>query len=143
MRISVVVAVLAVLFSANLALAGGPDLRCKNASVESVEVDDSKIVMIVSGRCEMFLVDSKLPEKEGSAKFVATDLSHCVVTYVLQNEQLKGMNFSWKQFCEKAKSLVGKSAWLDLQGTVTVDSARVVSVRATGYGMGVAKAAND
>ena len=119
------------------AFGGGPDSRCQDARIETVSADESKIVLIISGRCELFLVDSQLPPREGSAKFVGTDLEHCVVTLVRRNEALEGMGFkSWKDCCDRATALSGKQAWLDLQGAVTIDAARVVLVRATAFGFG-------
>ena len=144
MRFSMILATLAVIFSTNLALAGGPDIRSKNASIESVEVDDKKIVMIVSGHFELFYLADSKEDGVPTEKSVPVVLSHCVVTFIRGSDvEVKNMKIEWKEFCEKVKSFVGKSAWLDLQGSVTIDSQNVVSVRATSYRIGAAKAAND
>jgi hypothetical protein len=121
---------------------GGPDVRTKNATVESVISDDAKIVMIVSGRCELFLSDSALPAEKGNAKFVETDMRHCVVT--IMRRDISGSGYeNWDAHCENAKSLIGKSAWMDLQGSITVDRSIVAAVRAHAATFGIAEASKD
>jgi hypothetical protein len=125
--------------------AGGPEIRCQSAAVENVVTDETKVILIVSGRCELFLVDSKLPAAQGEARFVSTDLEHCVITLVRRSQQdLEGQGFkSWKDCCDRAKALSGQKALLDLQGQIAIDSARVVSVRALGYGFAPAEAPGE
>src|ERR1035437_9535597 len=131
MRMGILSFIVALTLVTSAAFGGGPDISCKSAVVDSVVVDDDKIVLIFSGRCELHLMDSKLPPDQGKYKSVETDVEHCVVTIVRRYET--GPFKSWKDACDKALALNGKKAFLDLQGTITIDNERVVSVRATGY----------
>lgn len=119
-----------VLCLAQLAVAGGPDLRSRAATVNYVTTDESKIVLILSGRCEVFLSDLSLPPEKGNARMVETDLENCVITIVRRDEKGSGYS-SWKEHCDKAKSLIGKQALCDFQGTISVENAKVSAVRAT------------
>jgi hypothetical protein len=115
MRNHVTTATVLLLGLTQAAFAGGPDLRSKAVAIENVVSDDHKILMIVSGRCEILLSDSAMPKEQGNAKYIATDMRHCVVTILRRDEPGSGYD-DWEDHCRKAESLVGKSAWIDLQG---------------------------
>ena len=121
---------------------GGPDVRTKDATVECVISDDAKIVMIISGRCELFLSDSALPAEKGNAKFVETDMRHCVVTIARRDQPGTGYD-SWQTHCKNANALIGKAAWMDLQGSITIDRAMVAAVGAHASAFGLAEASED
>ena len=120
------------------AMAGGPSIRCRSASVEYVAADQFKIVMIVNGRCELFLSDEN--QGENRARMIDTDMRHCAITIVRNDVDGSGYT-NWDEHCEKARSLAGKKARLDLQGTITIDQAQVAAVRATTSGFGQPEAA--
>ncbi len=134
MRFTFLASIIILALTGPASFGGGPDVRCKSALIESVVTDETRVILMVSGRCELFLVDSKLPLSEGNAKFVTTDMEHCVITLVRRNDAMEGMGFKdWKDCCQKTKALTNKRMWLDFQGSCTIDSAQLVSIRATAY----------
>ncbi len=139
MRFAILIGCLLV-FVTQSAFAGGPDLHAKAVTVNQVIVDDTKMVLILSGPCEMFLIDLSLPQAQGTARMVRSDLKNCVVTIVRHDADAGSGYTNWKDHCDKAKSLEGKQAWFDLQGPITVDNAKIVSMQARASGFGVTEA---
>lgn len=142
MRKLPVTAALFLLCLAMSGFGGGPDVRTKNATVEHVVTDAAKIVLIVSGQCEVFLSDAAMPAEQGNARFVVTDMRHCVVT-IMRNDQPGSGYDDWQTHCKNAESLIGQSAWMDLQGTATIERSVVAAVHADTSRFGPAKALED
>ncbi len=131
-------ALLPLLVLAPRAEAGGPELVARACTVHEVQVSDDKIVLVVSGRCAICVTD---PDKEkGRCKFVDTTMDRCVIT--VPRPKIPNAGFkSWAEQQAVAKSLAGKTAWIQLLGTITIKRTTVVAVDCTDiqYGDAAAK----
>jgi hypothetical protein len=111
--------------------AGGPDYEIRSALVHQVEADAAKIVFTVSGPCATYI---QAPDREDKANRVDTTLKRCVITITKEEfertEQAKLM--TWAECRTSAKALAGKTAFMQLSGTATLNFNRIVSIHAGG-----------
>ena len=128
------IAVLLLAVGAARAAAGGPTLEMKDCTVHKAEAEGNTVVFTVSGRCALLVPD---PDREqGRMRWSETTLERCVITAV-DGEVYR--TETWAEYQARARALAGKTAWMQLRGSATLDEGRVVSVRCTSALFGPAR----
>lgn len=120
------IAVLLTVFVVARCEAGGPDLQMKSCAVDRVEADDDKIVFTVSGLGKLALYD---PDQSGKVRFVEARLERCVISILRKDIPPANLTGSWADNQARAKALAGKTAMIEVGGSITVERTLVAAVR--------------
>ena len=128
------VAIVLLALAAARALGGGIDYEIRSGAVHKVDTDADKIVFTVSGPCAIYL---QAPDREDKANRVETALKECVITITKEAFERSGEAklMTWAECQRSAKTLAGKTAFMQLSGGATLDHSRIVSIRVAGTGI--------